>query len=357
MYQEDSWGLGGGLGFVYDRGAFLSWSVRAMLIISSNRPIRTMQEVKKYITKQGGVRRLHVTHRQATVASRDDAVTSPAAASTIGSALKSPKTASQQHQTFRVRRKYLYVFFIASQFALLIVLLAIVFVAPPARNHLATQKSELLNGQAQMLKALSSMPSPTEMQPGIQNSQSRYVVNETARQTDLLAEAMPTLQLSRNTRLLHYITPGSPLASANKNFSDIESIANEAQKQSQNYTQLLQATIQFIEYNPRIDTKTYLEDAADTAERMGRLEQGLTNTAQAIDTIALNESVKKDVLTIIKNAEITQKRLLSDNDVERFVADMDSLQLELINYLSDYLKTWQTQSSSELIRMVRLIQL
>jgi|GEM_PF-2988338 hypothetical protein len=226
---------------------------------------------------------------------------------------------------------------------------------PSMVEQLSVKKSEFLATQARLLKSLSGIPSPTEMTPGIQNSQARFVVEETARQAENIAQDAPDMLIALRYRFLSYMTPRSPLSGVASNHEAIEDIAHDTASQIDTYDGLLTSLLQFIEYSPVVDTTDYQAESNETQQRMERLTDGLESTSNQLGQLP-SSPVKDSALAYISSAKQAQADLMESGNTEAFTSTIERLQQELIQDLATRHQEVQETLRSQLIAAARLAQ-
>ena len=246
--------------------------------------------------------------------------------------------------------------FLLVQIGLFTLLLAYFVMQPVLNTQLTAKRSDLLAQQAQMQKALASIPSPQEMQPGIQNSQARYVVDETGRQTDVFIDASSNVNLNIVDRIYSRLARKSPLQRTISQFSDIHAQNTAARSTLRNYHALLEVVLRFIEYNPAVDMREYQADDSDTQERLQRLERGLTDTQSGLGQLGLETELQQSISSTIQQAQSAQEQLAGSGDVDAFIDSIESLQAELIQILVSHHRDVQAAIRQGIIDAIRLMQ-
>ncbi len=236
---------------------------------------------------------------------------------------------------------------------IIIALLASLLIYPFMVEQSSAKKSDILSAQAQLLKSTFAIPDPAEMKPGVQNSQARFIAEETARQSENITRSAPDMSIDFWYRLLSYMTPRSPLSGIAGNQQAIEAIGNDVQNQISAYNQLIAALLLFIEYNPTVDTTDYQSESNETQQRMQRLADGLDSTVSQLRQ--LPESPAKDnALAYITSAKEAQSELASSGNTDEFVNTIEGLQGELVKDLSAQHQAVQQNVRIQLVSVAQM---
>lgn len=273
----------------------------------------------------------------------------------------SEKTADRHHaarhkkpaKTSR-RRKHIVLYAVLQSIVIALMLVWGV-VLPRIDTSLQDDYSALLRKQSKMQQALAGIPNPSEMIPGIINSQTRYVVNETTRQHDIIQELSSSSTLTGWKAAYSRIRNGSPLANVQRNQRGIAQEQQALRDETQAYNDTLQAILAFMEYNPRLDFQEYIAGGPDTDARLQRLSDGLQATQTSLEVLPYS-SYKERLLTTLMIAQNAQNNLKQSSDVKSFITTIEALQADIQTALTAYHQDYSAAAVLRTVESIKLMQ-
>lgn len=203
-----------------------------------------------------------------------------------------------------------------------------------ATNYLNSHTQQLRTEQSRLLSQINSIPRPADMEKGIINSQSRFVIDTTATSHEEMIEISDQLGFGYRHLFVSLISreyETNELRAINR---EIDEITQDIDKEISSYSQNLSAMTNFIEYNPRVDTTDLSLGSSDSNERMDRLRTGLSTAIDEIEQLTSSE-FHDQTLRVLRDAQSAQTELENTGEIEDFVDTIEELQNEYIQLTID----------------------
>ena len=230
--------------------------------------------------------------------------------------------------------------FLAMLVGLMIALPVLYGVEMLTTSYFDSLRQDTKQTSSRISRAINAMPDPADMTAGASNSEARFIVEQTARQQEIIDENTQQLQTAYPFAYLATFSTSHQASNLRSTNQHIEDQADDIQSQSANYTATLQASLEFIEYSPAIDTVDFSLGSEDSNERMERLRNGLDRADDELSQIDSSD-LAQDVDELIAAAKTAQQELEDGGSVEDFVDDFQALQASCIELFTDhYRSTW-----------------
>jgi hypothetical protein len=204
----------------------------------------------------------------------------------------------------------------------------------------AHYQKKVVTQQAIQLSAISSLESPTEMVPGIINSDTRYVINSTSDITSKI--------LSENSKLL---CPAGMSISVRYLYAChiTKSDLGAMETRLQEYSSLLNTVLDFMEYNPEVDFTNYSPGATNTTQRIEFFKEGVNNTTEAIEELHFNNDTTSEIKDLLFRSLETIDKLENSGDVVEFTNDITETQNQIIILLKqEYIQATNTSRQASI---------
>ena len=221
----------------------------------------------------------------------------------------------------------------------LVVALPILFGAEAlTTSYFDSARQDTKQASSRISRAINHIPDPADMTAGASNSEARFIVEQTASQQEIIDENTQQLQTAYPFAYLATFSISHQASSLRSTNQRIKDQADDIQSQSANYTATLQASLEFIEYSPAIDTVDFSLGSEDSNERMERLRNGLDRADNELSQVD-NSYLAQDVSELIAAAKTAQQELEDGGSVEDFVDDFQALQASYIELLTNHYRS------------------
>ena len=239
--------------------------------------------------------------------------------------------------------------------AIFLALSAALVLLQPALSHMFTNRqSELLLSQSYTLNSLNSIPSPEIMQIGQRNADARTVANRTSKQVGNMIKISTTMDVPRYYSGMAWLSTQARPSDIRSVRQSIDRSDKAIQDTMKNYDRLVGALLLFIEYSPAVDMSEYDPGSDDIAQRMDRLESGLSDTLEKLSSIETEAAANSK--SLIKQAQDLQRSLEDSNDVDVFINQFEPLQNQAKELLIVEHEAIQSEIRSKLLSQTRQIQ-
>ena len=161
-----------------------------------------------------------------------------------------------------------------------------------------TYQKNVVSKQAIQLSKINSLVSPSEMIPGIINSDTRYVINSTADYAEEIS--------SENSKLL---CPAGMSISLRYSYGCLVTKSNlkTIEKNLREYSATLNAVLDFMEYNPEVDFTNYSPGATNTTDRINFLKEGVALTLEDINKLGFNNEYTESMKVMVIESQMQSK--------------------------------------------------
>lgn len=205
-------------------------------------------------------------------------------------------------------------------------------------SYFDSARQDTKQTSARISRAINDMPDPSGMEAGASNSEARFIVEQTTRQQEIIDENTQQLQTAYPIAYLATFSTSHQTSKLRSTNQRVQNHADDIQSKSADYTATLQASLEFIEYSPAIDTIDFSLGSADSNERMERLRNGLARADNELSQID-NSNLAQDANEVITAARAAQQELEDGGSVDDFVNDFQALQTSCIELLTDHYRS------------------
>jgi hypothetical protein len=205
-------------------------------------------------------------------------------------------------------------------------------------------KNNIVTLQAKQLSYINSLQSPSDMKPGIVNSETRYVVDSTTDTVRLINDDNESLLCPTGMSISFRYTYSC--YQTKSNLKDIEDSLSK-------YSAIVSPALNFLEYNPEVDFSNYSRGATNTTDRIKLFKEGVESTIDEYKNIGFKNDSVGMIITLLEESLVSIEKLEKDDNVDAFSSAVVDIQNQIISILkSEYTKSTNSsrQSSIEILK-------